>query len=177
HDAPATADWAPGDLKDGERSPRLLCTVLTPGSVLYIPRGFAHRAVGAGGLSAHLSATVREISPHDLRAALAQRISEDLHLPARPLGDAAIAEACATILSHHQAALRTITPEDLQRATRALQARQSAEQTTPETFTDVARTWESGNPEKDRTGRSSLNHTWRNLRNAARPARRGEGEL
>ncbi|MFB7776810.1 JmjC domain-containing protein [Streptomyces bauhiniae] len=171
HDAPTDGDWAPGDLKDSERSPRLLRTVLTPGSVLYVPRGFAHRAVGADGLSAHLSATVREISSQDLRAALDQQISDAMRLPARPLGDAGMAEASAAILSRHRAVLDAITPQDLQRATRALRPRQPARPAAPQTFTDAARTWQANTSHSDRAGLTSLTHTWRNLRHATRPAR------
>jgi ribosomal protein L16 Arg81 hydroxylase len=167
HDAPTAADWSPGDLPDDERSRRLLRSDLGPGSVLYIPRGFAHRAVGAGGLSAHLSLTIRDISLQDLRSALEQQMSEGLDLPARPLGEAAITGACATLLSHFRAKLDTITPEDLLLATRALRARQPTGPTAPETLTEAARNWEAGEP----GGLASVSHTWRKLRDAARPAR------
>jgi Cupin superfamily protein len=170
HDAPTVADWSPGDLPDDEHSPRLLRSDLGPGSVLYIPRGFAHRAVGAGGLSAHLSLTIRDISLQDLRSALEQQMSEGLDLPARPLGEAAITGACATLLSHFRAKLDTITPQDLLLATRALRARQPVEPVAPETFAEAARKWETGEPGDAHAGLASVSHTWRRLRGAARRA-------
>jgi cupin superfamily protein len=170
HSAPTVADWSPGDLPDDEHSPRLLRSDLGPGGVLYIPRGFAHRAVGAGGLSAHLSLTIRDISLQDLRSALEQQISEGLDLPARPLGEAAITGACATLLSHFRAKLDTITPKDLLLATRALRARQPVEPVAPETFAEAARKWETGEPGDAHAGLASVSHTWRKLRDAARRA-------
>ncbi|MFF3511663.1 cupin domain-containing protein [Streptomyces sp. NPDC002573] len=168
HDAPAVADWSPGELPDDEHSPRLLHTVLEPGSVLYVPRGFAHRAVGATGLSAHLSLTIRDISLQDLQTALEQRLSEGLNLPARPLGETAIADACTILLDHVRAKLDTIEPEDLRRAARAAQARRPVATTPPETFAETARNWETGGSGDGRAGRASVSHTWRRLRGAAR---------
>ncbi|MDH6136819.1 hypothetical protein P3T37_006250 [Kitasatospora sp. MAA4] len=171
HDAPAAADWSPGELPDDERSPRLLRSVLEPGSVLYVPRGFAHRAVGAAGLSAHLSLTIRDITLGDLQTALEQRLSEGLDLPARPLGEAAIADACATLLSHVRARLSTIQPEDLRLTARAAQSQRPVATTPTETFADTARNWESGGPGATHTGPTSVSRTWRRLRDAARTAR------
>ncbi|MFF4379998.1 JmjC domain-containing protein [Kitasatospora sp. NPDC001547] len=165
HDAPATADWRLGELPDGERSPLRLHGVLEPGGVLYVPRGFAHRAVGAGGLSAHLSLTVRDLSVQDLRTALAGQLAEGLGLPDRPLGEAAITEACAALLDHARARLDALRPEDLLRAARA---RPPAPRATTETLAEAARTWEPGAPAAGRTGPSSVSRTWRKLRGAAR---------
>ncbi|MGW1047252.1 JmjC domain-containing protein [Streptomyces sp. NPDC002547] len=170
HDAPAVADWSPRELSDDEHSPRLLHSVLQPGSVLYVPRGFAHRAVGADGLSAHLSLTIRDISLQDLRTALEQVLSEGLNLPARPLGEAAIADACATLLTHVRTKLDTIEPEDLRLAARAAQARRPAATTPAETFTDAARNWETSGPGNGRARLASVSRTWRRLRDAARTA-------
>lgn len=170
HDAPTVANWSPGELPDDERSPRLLHSVLDPGSVLYVPRGFAHRAVGAGGLSAHLSLTIRDISLQDLRSALEQRMSEGLGLPALPLGETAIADACATLLSHCRAKLDTIAPEDLWRAARAMRARQTVGTASAETLAEAARNWETGEPDDGRAGLASVSHTWRKLRDATRAA-------
>jgi ribosomal protein L16 Arg81 hydroxylase len=164
HSAPTAADWSPGELPDEEHSPRLLRSDLGAGSVLYIPRGFAHRAVGAAGLSAHLSLTIRDISLQDLCSALEQQMSEELDLPARPLGEAAIASACGTLLSHFRAKLDTITPEDVLLAARARQARRPAGPTAPETLAESARNWETG----EAAGLASVSHTWRKLRSAAR---------
>jgi hypothetical protein len=167
HSAPA-ADWSPGELPDDERSPRQLRGALDAGSVLYIPRGFAHRAVGAAGLSAHLSLTIRDVSLQDLRSALDRQLSEGLDLPALPLGEAAITSACATLLSHLRARLEEITAEDVLLATRAQRARQPVEPAVPETLADSARSWESGEPGDGRAGLASVNHTWRRLRDATR---------
>ncbi|MCF3106291.1 cupin [Streptomyces roseoverticillatus] len=171
HDAPALPDWSLGELPDDERSPLLLQSVLEPGSVLYVPRGFAHRAVGAAGLSAHLSLTIRDVSLQDLRTALEQLLSEGLDLPARPLGEAAIADACATLLGHARAKLDTIAPEDLRTAARAAQARQPVATPQPETLAETARNWENGGTGAGRAGPASVSRTWRRLRDAARGAR------
>jgi ribosomal protein L16 Arg81 hydroxylase len=164
HDAPAVADWQLGELPDDEHSPRRLHGVLEPGSVLYIPRGFAHRAVGAAGLSAHLSLTIRDISLQDLRTALEQCLTEGLDLPARPLGEAAIAEACAALLSHVRAKLDSVTPEQVRLAARAAQARPRAATPRAESLTEAARSWEVDGA--GRTGLASVGRTWRRLRGA-----------
>ncbi|WP_316519918.1 JmjC domain-containing protein [Kitasatospora brasiliensis] len=167
HDAPTAADWRLGELPDDEHSPLRLHGVLEPGGVLYIPRGFAHRAVGAGGLSAHLSLTVRDLSVQDLRTALERELAEGLALPARPLGEAAIADACAALLDHVRARLDAIGPEELLRAARAAEASGPAT-TKPETLAAAARTWEPGAPVAGRTGPAFVSRTWRRLRDAAR---------
>ncbi|MFJ5274785.1 JmjC domain-containing protein [Streptomyces sp. NPDC088358] len=176
HDAPTVADWSLGELPGDERSPRLLQSVLNPGSVLYIPRAFAHRAVGAAGLSAHLSLTIRDVSLRDLRSTLEERLAEGLDLPARPLGDAAIADACATLLDHVRAELDTISPQDLRRAARAQQSGRPAEpaatETSPtqESFAEAARTWDASASGDAQPGPASVSRTWQKLRAAARPA-------
>ncbi|WP_051829658.1 MULTISPECIES: JmjC domain-containing protein [Streptomyces] len=171
HDAPAAADWSLGELPDDEHSPRRLHRVLEPGDVLYVPRGFAHRAVGAAGLSAHLSLTVRDLSLQDLRTALAQRLADGLELPARPLGQAAIADACAALLGHARAELGAVEPEELLRAARTqarADARRPAAPTRAETFAGTARTWPTDGPGTGRPGLGSVGRTWRRLREAAR---------
>ncbi|MFE6499284.1 JmjC domain-containing protein [Kitasatospora sp. NPDC057738] len=174
HDAPTAADWRLGELPEDERSPLRLHGVLEPGGVLYIPRGFAHRAVGAGGLSAHLSLTVRDLSVQDLRTALEGQLAEGLDLPARPLGEAAIADACAALLDHARARLDALGPADLLRAARAARtgtthapAAPAAPAETVETLAAAARTWESGAPADGRTGLAAVGRTWRRLRGAA----------
>ncbi|MFE7528562.1 cupin domain-containing protein [Kitasatospora sp. NPDC057542] len=168
HDAPAAADWRLGELPDDERSPLRLHGVLEPGGVLYVPRGFAHRAVGAGGLSAHLSLTVRDLSVQDLCGALERQLTEDLDLPARPLGEAAINDACAALLDHARARLEALRPEDLLRAARADRVGPPIAPAPPETLAEAARSWKSGAPAAGRSGPSSLRRTWRKLRGAAR---------
>ncbi|MET8539758.1 cupin domain-containing protein [Kitasatospora sp. NPDC004799] len=171
HDAPTEADWRLGELPDDERSPLRLHGVLEPGGVLYVPRGFAHRAVGAGGLSAHLSLTVRDLSVQDLRAALERQLTEGLGLPARPLGEAAITDACAALLEHARARLAALGPEDLLRAARArppIAPESPASPESSETLAAAARAWEPGAPATGRTGPASLSRTWRRLRGASR---------
>ncbi|MFF3563630.1 JmjC domain-containing protein [Streptomyces sp. NPDC002574] len=172
HGAPAVADWAPGELADDEHSPRLLRTVLGPGSALYIPRGFAHRAVGAAGLSAHLSLTVRDINLGDLRSALEHLVSQGLSLPALPLGEAAIAEAGDGLLGHYRARLEAITPQDLLAAARYRQELPPAAPERPRALAEAARTWEpAGSADTRAATLASVGRTWRRLRDAARPAR------
>ncbi|MFF3174934.1 JmjC domain-containing protein [Streptomyces sp. NPDC057900] len=168
HGAPKTADWSLGELPDDETSPQLLRGVLEPGNVLYIPRGFAHRAVGEAGLSAHLSLTIRDISLPDLAAALQHHLTEDLDVPARPLGEAAIQDACATLLNHARAKLATITPDDLRRTARAAQTPHPAEVSRAETFTATARDWDANTPATKRPGLTSVIRTWHRLRDAGR---------
>ncbi|GHF54453.1 hypothetical protein GCM10018790_35420 [Kitasatospora xanthocidica] len=167
HDAPAAADWSLGELPDDERSRQRLHRVLEPGDLLYVPRGFAHRAVGAAGLSAHLSLTIRDLSLQDLRTALAQQLAEGSALPARPLGQAAIADACGTLLGQARERLDTIGPEDLLLAARAASL-PPATPTRPESFAETARAWETGGPGTGRPGLGSVGRTWRRLRAAAR---------
>ncbi|MEV0920242.1 hypothetical protein AB0I93_39190, partial [Streptomyces sp. NPDC049967] len=140
-----------------------------PATVHSHPRGFAHRAVGEAGLSAHLSLTIRDISLPDLAAALQQCLTENLDIPARPLGEAAIKDACATLLGHARAQLATITPDDLRLAARAAQTRQpGGEPTRLETFTATAEDWDSDTPGTKRPGLASVARTWHRLRDAAR---------
>ncbi|MFH9350009.1 JmjC domain-containing protein [Kitasatospora sp. NPDC017646] len=162
HDAPAAAEWSLGELPDDERSPQRLHRVLDPGDVLYVPRGFAHRAVGAGGLSGHLSLTVRDLSVPDLRTTLTQLLTEGADLPTRPLGEPAIADACAALLEQARARLGTLAPEDVLRAARAARPRPPAT-TSPDTFAGTARNWADDSPAPGSVGR-----TWRRLRAAAR---------
>lgn len=170
HAAPTVADWSLGEIADDEHSPRLLRTALEPGSVLYVPRGFAHRAVGTAGLSAHLSLTVRDISLPDLCSALQQELSRDLDLPARPLGQAAISDACATLLDHVRARLGTLTPQDLERAARSRHARRPVDAADRETLAEAARNWNSGQPPDDAPDPVSADRTRPPSDPAARPA-------
>ncbi|MFD5465758.1 JmjC domain-containing protein [Kitasatospora sp. NPDC127059] len=162
HDAPAAAEWSLGELPDHEHSAQRLHTVLEPGDVLYVPRAFAHRAVGAGGLSGHLSLTVRDLSLPELRTALERLLAEGLEAPTRPLGEDAIADACAALLDHARARLAAVTPADLLRAARAGQA-EPAVAARPETFAGTARNWEADAP-----ARGSVGRTWRRLRAVGR---------
>ncbi|MEV8476344.1 cupin domain-containing protein [Streptomyces sp. NPDC051173] len=102
---PTGPDWKPGEAADG--GPVLLDGTLGPGEVLYIPRGFAHQAVGSEGLSSHLSLTIREVSTQQLFASLQRLLLDALPLPGRPLDDDAL-HATAELLLHR---FRTRLPE------------------------------------------------------------------
>jgi len=93
--------------------PALLETVIEPGQVLYLPRGFAHRAVGEHGLSLHLSLTIREVGAAHLRDVLAHWLAEDWTGPDRPLDDPALAGAARQLLDHYAARLAALRPEEL----------------------------------------------------------------
>ncbi|MCX5195368.1 cupin domain-containing protein [Streptomyces sp. NBC_00249] len=67
HGVPATGEWDAG--YTSHPGPVVLETTVEPGQVLYIPRGAPHSAVGrSGGLSVHLSLTVRPPGTEALRA-------------------------------------------------------------------------------------------------------------
>ncbi|MEV7598510.1 cupin domain-containing protein [Kitasatospora sp. NPDC089797] len=168
HDAPSAAEWSLGELPDDEHSAQRLHTVLEPGDVLYVPRAFAHRAVGADGLSGHLSLTVRDLSLPDLRTALDRLLTEGLDLPSRPLGQPALTAACTALLDHARARLDTVGAEELLRTARAGVDRTGrpgdpADPRGPDTFAGHARNWPGGAPAPGPVGR-----TWRRLRAAAR---------
>lgn len=169
HDKPAEADWSLGELRDGERSPLRLRTVLEPGDVLYIPRAFAHRAVGAEGLSAHLSLTVREVSLEELSSALVRLLSEDLRLPARPLGDAAISEACDALLTRYRDRIGTITAQDVWRTARARRPRRAVESAALETLARSARDWSTVGSSDGGGGSALVARAWRKALRAGTP--------
>ncbi|MFD7716697.1 hypothetical protein [Streptomyces sp. NPDC059814] len=106
----------------------------------------------------------------DLRTALERCLTEGLDVPERPLGEAAIADACATLLSHVGAKLATVEPADLRLAARAAQSRQLVEAAGAETFAGTARDWEAGALGAKRAALTSVVRTWRRLRGAARTA-------
>lgn len=100
HDGPpADGHWNP-DRTDSP-GPLRLSTRLEAGQVLYVPRGFAHRAVAAEGtVSTHLSLTVREAGTTHLRALLSSLLTEGLSLPPRPGTDADLTDAADQLLDH-----------------------------------------------------------------------------
>lgn len=120
---PPTADWRPGPVS-GEHGPVLLDATLDTGQVLYIPRGYAHSAVGAEGLSVHLSLTVREIGAAQLLRSVPRLLFEGLTVPARPLSDAGLLESAATLLEAARSRLAGLQPEDLVRHARRMHAGQ-----------------------------------------------------
>lgn len=120
---PPNADWRPGPVS-GEPGPVLLDATLRRGQVLYIPRGHAHSAVGAEGLSVHLSLTVREIGAAQLVRSVPRLLFDGVTVPARPLSDAGLVESAATLLEAARSRLAGLQPEDLVRHARRMHAGQ-----------------------------------------------------
>ncbi|MEU3354620.1 cupin domain-containing protein [Streptomyces sp. NPDC037389] len=104
---PTGPDWAPGEVADG--GPALLTGTLGPGEVLYIPRGFAHEAVGGEGLSSHLSLTIREVGTQQLFASLQRLLLGSLPVPGRPLGDDELHAAAESLLDRFRTRLPELT--------------------------------------------------------------------
>jgi hypothetical protein len=80
-------------------------TVLEPGDVLYLPRGWLHAATALGGVSAHLTVGVHVVTRYAIVEALAALVADDPELRATlPLGlDVADPQA----LAPHLDAVRT----------------------------------------------------------------------
>ncbi|WP_164737927.1 JmjC domain-containing protein [Streptomyces luteoverticillatus] len=104
---PGDADWKPGAVADG--GPALLTDTLRPGEVLYIPRGFAHEAVGGEGLSSHLSLTIREVGTQQLFTSLQRLLLGSLPLPSRPPADDDLHAAAELLLDRFRARLPELT--------------------------------------------------------------------
>ncbi|MFD8821306.1 JmjC domain-containing protein [Streptomyces sp. NPDC059605] len=113
HAGPRDGNWEPAR-EDGDPGEVLLETVLRPGEVLYLPRGFAHRAEAVGDApSAHLSLTVREAGTANLYAVLQAVLADGAQIPGRPLDDRALTEAAATLIEHQRSAVDALTPQTL----------------------------------------------------------------
>ncbi|MER8083632.1 cupin domain-containing protein [Streptomyces sp. NPDC094048] len=113
HGGPADGNWEPAR-EDGDPGELLLETVLTPGEVLYVPRGFAHHADAVGDApSVHLSLTVREAGTANLYALLRAFLAEGAAVPGRPLEDAALTDAAESLIGHTRRTLAELTPETL----------------------------------------------------------------
>jgi ribosomal protein L16 Arg81 hydroxylase len=125
---PPNDNWRPGPVS-GEPGPVLLDAKLTKGQVLYIPRGYAHSAVGAQGLSVHLSLTVREIGGSHLVRAVPRLLLEGIGLPARPLVESGLLDSAATLLEVARSRLATLRPVDLVRHAREMQLDQKINNT------------------------------------------------
>lgn len=113
HEGPTRDGWRPDRVPEGENPAEILRVTLEPGDVLYVPRAFAHRAVGEAGLSAHLSLTVREVAIRDLYRGLQQVLIEGMDLPQRPLDEAALLGAAESMLSHFRDRLAELSPDRL----------------------------------------------------------------
>src|SRR5262249_40585968 len=120
---PATGDWRPGKTSE-DPGPSVLETLLSTGQVLYIPRGYAHAAVGhAGSMSAHLSLTIREAGTEHLVRALAQLLLKQQGLPPRPVDDASLLDVAGALLDGARTRLADLEPQDVLDAARLLQRR------------------------------------------------------
>ncbi|WP_405590630.1 JmjC domain-containing protein [Streptomyces sp. NBC_01190] len=117
---PSRGDWQIGKVTE-DAGPALLETTLSPGQVLYIPRGYAHSAVGHQGLSLHLSLTVREVGTPHLVRALQRLLVHGLRLPGRPLDDETLLAGAATLIEAVRERIATVEPADLLRSAREAQ--------------------------------------------------------
>ncbi|MGW4897581.1 JmjC domain-containing protein [Kitasatospora sp. NPDC004240] len=111
HGGPADGHWEPDACP--RPGPVLLETTIEPGQVLYLPRGFAHRAVGEHGLSLHLSLTLREIGSRQLHQEAGRLLAEAWSGPVRPLDEAGLEEAAAELLARYAARLAALDPAEL----------------------------------------------------------------
>ncbi|BAJ26320.1 MULTISPECIES: cupin domain-containing protein [Kitasatospora] len=114
HEPPADGHWRPGLAP--APGPVALRTALTPGEILYVPRGAPHTATGHRGLSVHLSFTIREATTGRLHAAL----GEFLTTPGLPTGDlperpdtSEVLATAAEVLRLGRERLAALTPEEL----------------------------------------------------------------
>jgi ribosomal protein L16 Arg81 hydroxylase len=120
HEGPADGNWKPGPVAEPHPA-EVLHTVVRAGEVLYIPRGHAHQAVGDGGLSVHLSLTIREVGVVDLFRALQRVAFDGLMMAPLPLDDEAILAAGAELLEYARSRLAELTPHNLMDRARGVQ--------------------------------------------------------
>lgn len=125
---PPDHNWRAGPVS-GEAGPVLLNAKVARGQVLYIPRGYAHSAVGDQGLSVHLSLTVREIGGSHLARAVPRLLLEGMGLPARPLDESGLLDSAAALLEVARTRLATLRPHDLVQYARGMQRDQKINNT------------------------------------------------
>ncbi|MFH9089092.1 JmjC domain-containing protein [Streptomyces sp. NPDC017673] len=113
---PADGNWAPGAASDV--GPPLLKDTLAEGDVLYIPRGYAHSAMGNRGLSVHLSMTIREASAQDSYAALQRLLLTGFTAQPRPLDDAALTAHIRRLTDRMRRSLDELEPHEVLTAAR-----------------------------------------------------------
>ncbi|MFJ9710144.1 JmjC domain-containing protein [Streptomyces sp. NPDC101234] len=142
HEGPADGNWQQGRVDD-DPPPEVMQATLRAGEVLYIPRGFAHRATGDSGLSAHLSLTVREVHMGDLFRSLHKIAGERMAVETRPLTDDAVLACAKGMLEHVRARLDTLSPEDLVRHARRTRLAQLPPAPRPPALTRRAMTGEA----------------------------------
>ncbi|MGW1892200.1 JmjC domain-containing protein [Streptomyces sp. NPDC002004] len=152
HEGPADAAWRAGRVTADEPQPaELFRTVLRPGEVLYIPRGFAHRATGQDGLSAHLSLAVREIGVADLsgslqECALADGDAEASDAGPLPLSDDAITAAATALLDTARRHLADMTPDALVSHARQRRLARMPESSSGLSLAELASAWPAAAP-------------------------------
>ncbi|KUJ69272.1 hypothetical protein ACZ90_13090 [Streptomyces albus subsp. albus] len=158
HEGPADGEWYAGRVQPHEPQPaELFRTVLHPGDVLYIPRGFAHHATGRDGLSAHLSLAIREIGVADLSDTVRERVLRDAEAETadtgpRPLSEDAITAAAKTLLDHARRQLAELTADAL--VAHARQRRMDRMPVEPPnlSLSDMASAWPARDGERGRQG-------------------------
>ncbi|MFJ8823107.1 JmjC domain-containing protein [Streptomyces sp. NPDC102467] len=127
---PPDPHWQAGEVS-GDAGPVLLNATVSTGQVLYIPRGYAHSAVGDQGLSAHVSLTIREIGGLHLTRAIPRLLCEGVRLPARPLEESGLLESASRLLEAARERLATLEPGDLVRYAREMQRDQKLNNAEP----------------------------------------------
>jgi len=94
---PADGNWRPGPVT--EPGTVLLETCLSPGQVLFVPRGAAHRATGTDGLSIHLSFVIRQVGVRHLVQVLIAAVEKAAEgLSERPLTEQALLAEAESLL-------------------------------------------------------------------------------
>ncbi|WHM37870.1 cupin domain-containing protein [Streptomyces sp. BPTC-684] len=129
HAGPEDARWNPGPTP--ETGPPLLSPLLEEGQVMYIPRGFAHRATGDTGLSVHLSFTVRDIGVQDLTRSAQSLLLGKTPTGQRPIDEAGLLAAADKLLKDLASELPGLTAERLVAAARQAQRDEVSTQQSP----------------------------------------------
>ncbi|MFJ4716364.1 cupin domain-containing protein [Streptomyces sp. NPDC088785] len=117
------------EVEEAARGPAYLDTVLAPGDVLYLPRGWLHAAQAQGAVSIHLTLGVHSSTRHALaeqlvRAALGALRDDPVMRASLPLGTDGPADAdLALVRERLAAALAETDPAPLFHRTRRGQAR------------------------------------------------------
>lgn len=141
HAGPESGDWRPDKVPDGETPAELLQVTLHPGEVLYIPRGFAHRAAGSGGLSTHLSLTIREVITRDLLRSLQRALLEGLELAQRPVGDEALTATVSAAIDHFRERIADISADEILDAAREIDMKRLPSGYSGPRLSTLAETW------------------------------------
>ncbi|MEV5607399.1 cupin domain-containing protein [Streptomyces sp. NPDC052225] len=116
------------DVENAARGDAHLDTVLAPGDVLYLPRGWLHAAEAQGAVSVHLTLGVHTwtrhaLAEHLVRSALASLRDDPRMRTSLPLGDDTPADEFALVRDRLLAALTETDPAPLFHRTRRGQAR------------------------------------------------------